>query len=64
MGQTNPQTVSIGINDDPIVEADETFTVIASSGNPRVILTGSPATVTIEDNDGERLYEGLRTRVV
>ena len=30
------------------------FTVIVSSGNIRVILIGSPATVTIEDNDGER----------
>ena len=56
MGQTNAQTVSIGIIDDPIVEADETFTVIASSGNPRVTIIGSPATVTIEDNDGERFY--------
>ena len=56
MGQTNAQTVSIGINDDLIVEADETFTVIASSDNPRATFMGSPATVTIVDNDGERFY--------
>ena len=30
------------------------FTVIASSGNSRVTFMGSPATVTIIDNDGER----------
>ena len=53
-GVTNAQTVSIGIIDDLIVEANEMFTVIASSTNDRVTFMGSPATVTIEDNDGER----------
>ena len=56
MGEVNARNVSIGIVDDLFVEANEIFTVTASSTNDRVMFIGSPATVTIEDNDGERFY--------
>ena len=52
----NARTLSVGIIDDLLVEADETFTVFGSSADARVRFNGSPAIVTIEDNDGRRFY--------
>ena len=40
------------ISDDNLVEGDESFFVEVSSQNDRVMIVGSPASVTIVDNDG------------
>ena len=54
VGQTERHEQAITILDDRLVEEDESFQVIVqlSSANSRVMIVGSPATVTIEDDDG------------
>ena len=52
VGATGPLTVNIPIIDDNFVEEDrEMFNVVVNSGDPRAIISGSPATVTIIDDD-------------
>ena len=51
-GEMRTLEQEIQIEDDNLVEGDESFFVVVSSANARVMIAGSPATVTIEDNDG------------
>ena len=53
-GQTTEQSVQTPINDDLLVEPDESFNVQASSSDTRVMINDSPVgsvTATILDND-------------
>ena len=53
-GLTTQQSVQIPINDDLLVEPDESFNVQASSSDTRVMINSSPVGIvvaTILDND-------------
>ena len=50
---TSPQTVTIPILEDQIVEGSETIIVTLTSADPAAILNPSSASVTIEDDDGK-----------
>ena len=56
VGDMRPRELMIAIFEDNFVEGDESFFVAVSSQNDRVMITGSPAAVTIEDNDGMSTY--------
>ena len=49
----SPQTVTISILEDNIVEGSETIIVTLTSGDPAAILNPSSASISIEDNDGK-----------
>ena len=51
VGASGPMTVNIPIIDDNFVEGRETFSVAVTSGDPRALFSGSPATVAIIDDD-------------
>ena len=51
VGTTGPITVPIPIINDNFVEDREMFDVTVISGDPRAMISGSPATVTIIDDD-------------
>ena len=60
-GLTTQQSVPIEINDDLLVELDESFNVQASSSDTRVMINGSPVgivTATILDNDSMFVHTG------
>lgn len=44
------------INDDPLVESDETFYVDFASSSAPSIKLGEPAAINIRDNDGIRSF--------
>ena len=53
---TTTATAAVAINDDTVVEADETFTVdITGATDATVDADGDSATITITDNDGPKL---------
>ena len=54
---TSPLCVDIVINNDIILENDETFAVSLSSNDQDVIVESQNATVTISDDDG--MYEHI-----
>lgn len=45
------QAISITINEDTVLEGNETFVITLGTPTNGVLVSGSPATVTIEDND-------------
>ena len=51
---TSSQTVTIPIHEDDIVEGSETIIVNLTSTDPAAIIHPSSASVTIEDDDGNR----------
>ena len=56
VGDMRAREQMIAIREDNFVEGDESFFVEVSSQNDRVMITGSPAMVTIVDNDGMSTY--------
>ena len=52
---TTPQTITVPINNDALVEGNETFTVTLAAPTNGVGLSGSPATGTITDDDSATL---------
>lgn len=62
VGSTACQNVSI--IDDDVIEAEETFTVNASSSDPVIISPTAQAEVSIADNDGKSMKEEMLLRSV
>ena len=50
-------SVNIPINNDILVEGNENFIVFLSSNDPRADISGSPASVTIIDDDGKTVHQ-------
>lgn len=60
-----PQCVPISINDDDLVEIEETFSVSLSESNidGQIVLQISFANISIADNDGELLLQSAKLTV-
>ena len=52
-------TVDVSIVDDTEIENSEMFTAVLSSSQSNVLIVDGTATVTILDNDGEKLFPKL-----